>query len=121
MLRLERANANLADRQARLDQVIVALQKFISAKIAVFGYQFWDPGGLKSDHVIGPQISAMSEHTSPSPFMFDDEPHECIRIVDLCCRYSSVAKYYPNHKSYESRSVHIMAIDIEPKHPPHFN
>jgi hypothetical protein len=120
MQRLERANANLADRQARLDQVIVALRKFISAKIAVFGYQFWDPGGLKSDHVIGPQISAMSEHTSPSPFMFDDEPHECIRIVDLCCRYSSVAKYYPNHKSYKSRSVHIMAIDIEPKHP-HFN
>ena len=111
--RLDRANEKLAERQARLDQLILGLRKYVSAKIAVFGYQFWDPGGLKTDPVIGPQISAMHKHSTSSPFMFDDEPSDCIRVVDLCAKYSSAAKYYLNHQSYATKSVHIMAIDID--------
>ncbi len=112
--RLDQPNAKLADRQAGLDELILGLRKFISAKIALLGYRFWDPGGLKTDHVIGPQISAMHKHSTSSPFMFDDEPRDCIRVVDLCAKYSSTAKYYFNHKAYyATKSVHVMTIDID--------
>ena len=111
--RLDQANEKLAARQARLDQCFLGLRKYISAKLAVVGYRFWDPGGLKTDHVIGPQISAMHKHATSSPFMFDDEPRDCIRVLDLCAKYSSTAKYYLNHKAYDAKSVHVMAIDID--------
>ena len=109
----DRADEKWNQRKARLDQLIVELRKYILAKLAVCGHKQWEPGGLHRDQHIGPQISAMSKHATTSPFMFnDDHDVELLRILDLCCGHSAVAKYYLNHNAYKNKSVNVMVVDI---------